>query len=222
MPVEASVPELQALSAAEVDRQETSFRKRVRARASNRAALSVAPPTAAELRGSQVFLDAPWSEDLQRAITARCSRVTASAHAATVFIATNPWKPNCRLTTLAAILLGAWVIPPETYINASGVALKYDSALATRRRVWVSAAARAAFPNTWLLLLELLAAHAGHKWSLLSSPEEFAAEKVRSKGRAEVLALVTPTEAAAGILHVMPPKKFFNFIMKRNSERTSL
>ena len=139
-----------------------------------------------------------------------------------MFIATNPWKPSCRLTTLAAILLGTWVIPPETYINTSGVALKYDSALATRRRVWVSVAARAAFPNTWLLLLELLAAHAGHKWSLLSSPEEFAAEKVRSKGRAEVLALVTPTEAAAGILHVMPPKKFFNFIMKRNSERTSL
>ena len=182
MPVEASVPELQALSAAEVDWQEISFRKRVRARASNRAALSVAPPTAAELRGSQVFLDAPWSEDLQRAITARCSRVTASAHAATVFIATNPWKPNCRLTTLAAILLGAWVIPPETYINASGVALKYDSALATRRRVWVSTAARAAFPNTWLLLLELLSAHAGHTWTSFFRQKSLHGEGAIEKG----------------------------------------
>ena len=88
------------------------------------------------------------------------------------------------------------------------MALKYDSALAARRRVWVSAAARAAFPNTWLLFMELLSAHASHKWSLLSSPEEFAAEKVRLEGRAEVLALVTPAEAAAGIPHVMPPNSF--------------
>ena len=135
-----------------------------------RAALSAAPPTGDELRGSHVFLDAPPSADLQQAITLRGSRVTASAHVATVFIATHPWQPTQRLTTWAAVLLGAWVIPPETYVTASGVALKYESVLRTRRIVWVSAAARAAFPKTWLLLLELLSAHTGHKLAFMPSP----------------------------------------------------
>ena len=180
---ESRVPALRAAAAEEATRQDKSFKKRSGHHLRLQETFAAEPPTDAELRRSRVFLDSGGLfADLRDAITSYEGLLTDRLDNAVAFIAENPWQPSDCLVTFAAILRGAWVIRKSTYILGSGVALKYSSALNTRRKLWVSEHARAQFPAAWLLILELLSVMT-HKWTLLGSAAEFAAAKAWAEHR---------------------------------------
>ena len=216
------------MALAEADRQNKSYVQRVNARDRLRATLAPSPPSADELKQCRVFLDVPNGRSadqiLRHALASHRAVSTDSMHTATIFIGDNPWHLTQRLVQWAAVLSGSWVVTPNVFIKGSGACVKYHSALETRRRVWVSEAARAAHPKTWILLLEVMSVQPRHKWTLLASAADFATAKVaaeRAKRSAEVIALCSEAESQGmRSQHAFPASEFLKFITNVNKFRT--
>jgi len=176
--------ELDAEAVAEKKRQLKSRQQRENAQIRLSSATTAAAPSQDELHRVRVYVDG----DLRASdrLPSRFSREVASREAlelqqpysATVFIAANPWAPVEHVITWIAVLKGAWILTPTSFMRKSETALKFNPAVMTKRKVWVSDAVRVAHPEIWRAMLEVLDAYAGNKWTLLHSPEEYAEEKV--------------------------------------------
>ena len=170
----------------EAHRQDLSFALRVRTNANYQDKTRAIPPTTSELTGIKCFVDD--SIHLPDAIGWLASlyndqhgKKVDNVWEATVFISKNPRAPANKLVTFAAILQGAWVITPEVLLgNGSAACVKYLPALNTKRFIWASPKFRTTHPMEWRVLLEILNLNKTSKWHMLSSPQRWAAEKVKA------------------------------------------
>ena len=209
-------------------RQDASLAQRARGENRMGATLIAAPPRDDEIQRACVFVGVSVrrSSDWDAAVVRREARIALSPFEATIFVCTNPWSPGDAVAWLAA-LRGCWIMTPAAFVGTSGAALLYQSALPTKRFVWVSAAARADHAVIWRCILEAMSTFTGHKWVLLHSMAGFALEKAkaeRAKRSPQVLALCTAAEVAAhaAFPHVFDAAGFFKFIAKQDPARTTL
>jgi len=129
-----------------------------------------------------VFLEPRGTED-QRVQIARMHgvRLTERRIEADVFVATDPTHTGLR-TAWAVRLLGTWVVAPETLLHPAmqGAALKWKSALDTRRRLYWTPAACEAYPKVVRVVQTILAQKDMRQWRCLEGEQEY----LREKGKA--------------------------------------
>ena len=117
---------------------------------------------------------------------------------------------------------------PGTVARTNPVCRKFNPALRTKRRLFVSDAFKREEPGIWLLILEMLVSHeerATWRWDLLNDRASWARARVaaeRGRRAAEVLALVSTGESAEGLPHVFSADGFMKFILKEDDARLTL
>ena len=202
---EEQTEELKAEGLEELRRQAKSRAQRTARRARVSQLTSPSPPSDAELRQANVFIDRDvvLPEEWDSAVSKHQLRIVADVAEASIFVATNPWKPSTCISW-AACLIGAWVLNPSVIVTAKGPCLKYKAALNTKRTIWVSAEFKQRYSRIWLTILEALNRHV-HRWKLLCSAEAWVHEKalaLKNKRSSEVLALVFEGARDDGKTHV--------------------
>ena len=184
-------------------------------------------PNDEELRGSTIFVDegCVLPPDWPAILARHEARVVTEVYKASVFVAMQPWMPNCALIKLAVRLNGGLLLTPDVLSGPSGACARYEAALKTKRIIWVSDAFRTSHQHEWHVLLEAMVAYPHRKWKLLPNPQAYAAEKVKAqaaKRSAEVLALLAVSEFNRNTLpHVFDFHGFLRFIEKRDVAHTS-
>jgi hypothetical protein len=159
-----------------------------------------------------------WTNELRVRLGDLAGKVASDLHRASLFISADPRNPRNVLLTLAASLLGAWVVSPAVFLNNPGPCVKYNSGLWTKRAIWASPDFRMAFPRAWALILELLIVHGGnHRWTVLGSAQEWATARAYAEKKAkpsEVLSLVGPAELNPILKHTFTLEGLIAFIAK--------
>ena len=222
-------PATMLLCRAEEARRRNRRRERTHRADRKHAALTSNPPSHDELQRALFCLDESVSlpSAWHTQVAALEALETPHLYAAGFFIASNPWKPHNCLFTWSAVMLGAWVITPAVFLNAPGPCVKYRSALLTKRQLWASNDLRVQYPALWLLLLELISRSSvwppSKRWTVLATPAEYAAAKVKTQG-AEVIALLTAAELErnVGVSHTFSPESLLEFLRRTDADRTSL
>ncbi len=101
--------------------------------------------------------------------------------ASDVFVAADPTRHGLR-TAWAVRLAGGWVVAPETLLHPTmqGAALRWESALVTRRRLYWTLAACRAFPKVVQPIKDLITQTGRCQWRLLDSEDEYLEEKTKA------------------------------------------
>jgi len=126
-----------------------------------------------------VFLESWGTEDQRVQITQmKGARPTERRIEADVLVATGPTHTGLR-TAWAVRLLGTWVVAPETLLHPAtqGAALKWKSALDTRRRLYWTPAACEAYPKVVRVVRAILAQKGTRQWRCLEDEQEYLQEK---------------------------------------------
>jgi hypothetical protein len=145
-------------------------------------------------------------------------------HRASLFISADPRNPRNALLTLAACLLGAWIVSPAIFLGSQGACVKYLCGLQTKRVIWVSTSFCNTFPRAWALILEIVNARKP-KWKFLGSAHEWAAARADAerKGKpAEVLSLVGPAELDPALKHTFALDGLISFIAHPDPDKGSI
>ena len=176
--------DLNALTLLEQVRQLKSLRARQAAGQNQLAQLQNAPPTKDELHRARIMLDTGMSSSLEsRDLSCHEALEVCDPWKATVFVAKTPWKVNNSMISWAAALLGVWIVTPASLRLELAPALKFTSALKTRRHIWMSAAFRREHILLTQLILECAHASSFKAWKFIDSAETFAALRVRKNHR---------------------------------------
>ena len=126
-----------------------------------------------------IFLES-WGTDDQRVqIThMKGARLTERRTEADVFVATDPTQTGLR-TAWAVRLLGTWVVAPETLLHPAmqGAALKWKSALDTRRRLYWTPEVCQAYPRVVALVETIITQKDTRQWRCLQNEQEYLQEK---------------------------------------------
>ena len=221
-------PELRQASVVEIERQSASYVSRLRTRLKYEHKTTAVPPTIAELKNARCYIDdgvvmpTKWLATLSKIHGV----ITRSIHVANLFVAMNPRDPQSNVITLAACLRGAWVISPAYFGGEShtGPSIKYQPSVMTKRSIWASPKFKREFPSHWLLILEILNT-VRHRWSFLSTPEQWANTRVEAerKGRpTDVFALVHPSECNPAIKHAFALDQLVAFIAHADPDKGSI
>ena len=143
---------------------------------------------------------------------------------ANLFVERDARVPKNTIVTLAACLVGAWIITPPVLLGLPGPCIKFKKALGTKRFIWASPDFMAMHPLEWQLILELMNSVI-NKWTLLPSADAWALKKAQyeKKGKpAEVLALVSAHECAANVKHCFGLDDFIKFIASLDVTKGSI
>jgi len=206
-------------SVMELARQDESYRSRLNDRKRYAAKTTAVPPTLLEVRACSASLDdgLMWTNELRVRLGDLAGKVASDLHRASLFISADPRNPRNVLLTLAASLLGAWVVSPAVFLNNPGPCVKYNCGLGTKRIIWASPGFCRTFPHAWALILELLNVGGRHRWTVLGSVKEWATARAHAEkvGRpTEVLSLVSPAELNPILKHTFTLEGLIAFIAK--------
>jgi hypothetical protein len=221
-----ATPLLQAEAHREDIRQGKSHKARQAARARVAARLRGACPSAVELHGKRIYVEGQPDGDIHRVLAAGEMQLVGNLADANIFVCQNPWKPCNKLIMWAAVLSGAWIMTAATLVGSGpATCIKFDCALRTRRKIFVTPLFRDEEPGIYMLILELMIATGTKKWELLASGASWASARVAGeKGNrsAEVLALLSRRDAHVGVRHAFQADEFLQFVSKQDHSRTTL
>ena len=213
-------------SAVEKVRQDKSYADRLKARINYANKTKAVPPTDAEMQSVRVFVDdgvvlpREWLATLVKYDGIRRNE----PYEATMFVADLPSSPRNSTISLAAVMMGAWVVTPAVFVGQQGASIKYDS-IAQKRLVWVSESFKQTFAREFIVLLEVLKRKPELNWKFLASPEQWAinkAEMERRKTPAFVLALVGRAEVPDHAKHVFALESLVSFLARTHPVKGSI
>ena len=149
-----------------------------------------------------LFLESCGTDDQRVQITKMQGvRCTERRTEADVFVASDPTQTGLR-TAWAARLIGTWVVAPETLLHPrmQGAALKWKSALDTRRRLYWTPGACHAYPKVVTLVETIITRTDTRPWRCLHDEEEYLLEK-----RKAIAARRSPLVIAIGVEAELQP-----------------
>jgi len=162
---------------------EVSLKNRSQVRRRLDQIVTASPPTQAELHGQRVFIAdevfAQHREALLLALRAFAATKVSDEAMAHVFVVQDVGNAGSRIS-LAASLVGAWILTASAFCIDGGAAVKLAVALAAPRTIWASSAFRQR--AEWILLLETVSEHSkAHKrvWKVLGSAADWALAKAK-------------------------------------------
>ena len=229
---EEQTPQLDQEAFDEAKRQASSYRERAGKRAKYAHQTHATPPTVEELKHCHCYLaedvassnvcDHVWHYKL----SSLGGMVVNKLWDANLFVERDARVPKNTIVTLAACLVGAWIITPPVLLGLPGPCIKFKKALGTQRIIWASPDFMAMHPLEWQLILELMNSVI-NKWTLLPSADAWALKKAQyeKKGKpAEVLALVSAHECAANanVKHCFELDDFIKFIASLDVTKGSI
>ncbi len=123
--------------------------QKTRTRTYLRRTTPASPPTRLELQGAVAYVDvALLSEAFRRSLQIKGIRVSGDHCQATFFVLQNAADPPLDIRWHAG-LCGGWILESSVLLGEPGFACKFRCAALVKRKVWVSAAFRAASPSLW-------------------------------------------------------------------------
>ena len=149
-----------------------------------------------------LFLESCGPDDQRVQITKMQGvRCTERRTEADVFVASDPTQTGLR-TAWAARLIGTWVVAPETLLHPrmQGAALKWKSALHTRRHLYWTPGACHAYPKVVTLVETIITRTDTRPWRCLHDEEEYLLEK-----RKAIAARRSPLVIAIGVEAELQP-----------------
>ena len=145
-----------------------------------------------------IFLESCGTDDQRVQIThMKGVRFTERRIEADVFVATDPTQTGLR-TAWAVRLLGTWVVAPETLLHPAmqGAALKWKSALDTRRRLYWAPEVCQAYPKVVAFVETIITQKDTRQWTCLQNEPEHLPEKRKAiAARRSTLVIAIGVEA---------------------------
>ena len=127
-----------------------------------RQASSYTPPTVEELKHCHCYL----AEDVASSnlcnhvwhykLSSLGGMVVNKLWDANLSVERDARVPKNTIVTLAACLVGAWIITPPVLLGLPGPCIKFKKAMGTKRFIWASPDFMAMHPLEWQLILELM------------------------------------------------------------------
>ncbi len=180
--------------------QDAVNRKRARESLENRAAKLLASKQFPDLRGRVVVPDQLRSLHVLQRLTHLGLDLAAEDELSNIQVFVNDrFDDLSKEQKIAAALQGSWFLEKSTLMNfnRTGVAIKFNRALASRR--WVFMTKRFSEGSARIAqVIRTFSAPQMSSWRLITSAEDFAVRKHRAIERrksTEVIALISPEEA---------------------------